>query len=643
MPLCLNRDAVATQYPMHNLEELGILKMDFLGLRNLTVIAAAEKEIRKEEPTFAAADIPLDEKRVYAMLSAGNSEGVFQMESAGLKRLLMNMQPTAFEDLIAVISLYRPGPMDSIPKYLRNRKHPETVRYAHPLLKPILSVTCGCVVYQEQVMEIFRSLAGYSFGRADVVRRAMAKKKHDVMEREREVFINGLTEKDGTVTVEGCVRRGIDAATANALFDEMTAFASYAFNKSHAAAYALVAYQTAYLKALYPKAYMAALMSSVLGSDKEIAYIRECARMGIRVLPPHVNESVAQFAAVGDHIRFGLLAVRNIGRAFVQELIAERETGGPFADFFDFCTRMVPRREFNRPALDSLIRSGALDGLSANRRQMLQIAPALVAQLEDSAHRQVAGQMDFFGNGDAPENELRLPRVDELPTAELLKMEKEVTGLYLSGHPMTPFAAWYKDRRVTRVDRILQSAEEHDGAVKDGATVTVAGSVTAFREQNTKAGARMAYCRLEDLFGGIEVVIFPKTLAQYSTVLQPDAPVLLTGRLDLREEEPPQLLCERAVPLTEKAPQARPTAPPVKTASGAPPGLYLRIAGADTEDYRRVLRLLAVFDGNDEVYVRFTDTGKLVRLAREHRVMTNPVLLSELSRLLGEENVVYAR
>ncbi len=647
VPLCLNRDAVATQYPMHNLEELGILKMDFLGLRNLTVIAAAEKEIQKKDPAFAVADIPLDEKRVYAMLAAGNSEGVFQMESAGLKRLLVNMQPTAFEDLIAVISLYRPGPMDSIPKYLHNRKHPETVRYVHPLLKPILSVTCGCVVYQEQVMEIFRSLAGYSFGRADVVRRAMAKKKHDVMEKERAVFINGLTEEDGTVTVEGCVRRGIDAATANALFDEMTAFASYAFNKSHAAAYALVAYQTAYLKALYPKAYMAALMSSVLGSDKEIAYIHECTRMGIRVLPPHVNESVAQFAAVGDHIRFGLLAVKNIGRAFVQELIAERETGGLFVDFFDFCTRMTAHREFNRPSLDSLIRCGALDGLCANRRQMLQIAPALVSQLEDSVRRQVEGQMDFFGGGDAPESELKLPRVDELPTAELLKMEKEVTGLYLSGHPMTPFAAWYKDRRVTRVDRILQSAEEHDGAFKDGVTLTVAGSVTAFREQHTKAGAKMAYCRIEDLFGGIEVVIFPKTLAQYGTVLQPDAPVLLTGRLDLREEEPPQLLCERAVPLTEKVPQKQPPqASPqtaVKTASNVPPGLYLRIAGADTEDYRQVMRLLAVFDGSDEVYVRFADTGKLVRLAREHRVMTNPVLLSELSRLLGEENVVYAR
>lgn len=640
VPLCLNKDAVATQYPMHNLEQLGILKMDFLGLRNLTVIAAAEKMIQKTNPAFRIADIPLSEKRVYDMLVAGNSDGVFQMESDGLKRVLMNLKPDSFEDLIAVISLYRPGPMDSIPKYIYNRHHPKEVKYAHPALKPILEVTCGCVVYQEQVMEIFRTLAGYSFGRADVVRRAMAKKKHDVMEKERAVFINGQTAPDGTVLVDGCVRRGIPAAVAESIFDEMTAFASYAFNKSHAAAYALVAYQTAYLKALYPKYYMAALLSSVLGTDKEIHYIRECERMGIRVLPPHVNESVAEFSVAGDHIRFGLLAMKNIGRAFVEALITERERGGNFSSFFDFCERMVPQAAFNRPSLDSLIRAGALDGLGANRRQMLQVAPALTAQLEEAGRRQLEGQVGFFEMTAQEPQAIPLPQVEELPFSELLRMENEVAGLYLSGHPMMPYAACYKDRRITRTDRLLQAVEDADAAISDGKTVTLAGMVGALRETRTKTGAKMAYCRLEDLYGAMEVVLFPKVFAQFASLLQQDVPVKLTGRLDIREEQPPQILCERVETLSLSEKPAAPKSPK-PAPSAAPRGLYLRIPGQETPQYRQVLRLLAVFEGREEVYIRFADTGRLVRMGENYRTAVNPVLLGELSRLLSEENVAY--
>ncbi len=632
VPLCVNRDAVATQYPMNNLEQLGVLKMDFLGLRNLTVIAAAEKMIREKDPAFRVDSIPLDEPRVYAMLTAGNSDGVFQMESAGLKRVLMNLKPTRFEDLIAVISLYRPGPMDSIPKYIYNRHHREAVRYAHPLLKPILEVTFGCVVYQEQVMEIFRSLAGYSFGRADVVRRAMAKKKHDVMQKEREIFVNGLTE-NGKVVVEGCVRRGVPVKVANDIFDEMSTFASYAFNKSHAAAYALVAYQTAYLKALYPQEYMAALMSSVLGSDKVVSYIRESERMGITVLPPHINYSVAEFAPEGENIRFGLLAMKNIGRGFVQELIRLRECDGKFLSFYDFCERMVSVREFNRPALDSIIRCGALDGLDANRRQMLQVAPALVSQLEEKEHRQVDGQVGFFESGEDA-SPIRLPQLEELPLAELLKMEYEVAGMYLSGHPMTPYAAWYKTKHVLRTDRLLARAEE-DADGLDGTIVTVAGLVSNIREQNTKTGAKMAYCRIEDLYGAIEAVVFPKTLSQYSDLLQVGSIVLLRGRVDVAEDAPPKLLAEQVTVL--------PTAPPAETApqpaKKVAAGLYLRLSSEDTPQYRQVLRLLRVFEGKDDVFIHFTETSKTVKMGEKYRVMRNPVLLQELMRLLGEGNV----
>ncbi len=632
VPLCVNRDAVATQYPMNNLEQLGILKMDFLGLRNLTVIAAAEKMIREKDTAFRVDSIPLDEPRVYAMLSAGNSDGVFQMESAGLKRVLMNLKPTRFEDLIAVISLYRPGPMDSIPKYIYNRHHTQAVRYAHPLLKPILEVTFGCVVYQEQVMQIFRSLAGYSFGRADVVRRAMAKKKHDVMEKEREIFVNGLTE-NGTVVVEGCVRRGVPAKVANDIFDEMSTFASYAFNKSHAAAYALVAYQTAYLKALYPQEYMAALMSSVLGSDKVVSYIRESERMGIPVLPPHINYSVAEFAPEGGNIRFGLLAMKNIGRGFVQELIRLRERDGKFLSFYDFCERMVSVREFNRPALDSIIRCGALDGLDANRRQMLQVAPALISQLEEKEHRQVDGQVGFFEGGEEA-SPVTLPKLDELPLAELLKMEYEVAGMYLSGHPMTPYAAWYKTKHVLRTDRLLARAEE-DADSLDGTVVTVAGLVSNIREQNTKTGAKMAYCRIEDLYGAVEAVVFPKTLSQYGELLQVGSIVQLRGRVDVVEDGPPKLLAEQVAALPSVPPAETVSQPAKKVA----PGLYLRLTGEDTPQYRQVLRLLRVFEGKDDVFIRFTETSKTVKMGEKYRVMRNSVLLQELVRLLGEENV----
>jgi len=636
VPLCMNHEAVATQYPMNNLEELGVLKMDFLGLRNLTVIADAEKMIQKQDPAFRVADIPLDDKRVYEMLSAGQSDGVFQMESGGLKRVLMQLRPTRFEDLIAVISLYRPGPMDSIPRYIACSRNPQQIRYAHPLLKPILEVTYGCIVYQEQVMQVLQALAGYSFGRADLVRRAMAKKKHDVMEQERDIFVNGLVE-DGQVKVDGCVRRGVPAATANRIFDEMATFASYAFNKSHAAAYALVSYQTAYLKCLYPRQYMAALLTSVLGSGKVVTYIRECERMGIPVLPPSVNESGADFMVVKDHIRFGLLAVKNIGRGFVDVLVAEREKAGPYTGFYSFCKRLSAHREFNRLGLDSLIRCGALDNLGLNRRQMMQMAPLVMDQLDNQNRYAMDGQVGFFDAAEAAgDTPITPPDVPEVPYAQLLQMEKEATGLYLTGHPLTPYKGHYKPLRCARLDRVLEAAEEGSDRYQDGSTIRLLCMVGAIRVQNTRSGAKMAYIQLEDLYGTIEAVVFPKTLAQYEEQFQPGQVILITGRLDIQEEKDPKLLVERVEPVPEQAPET-PSSP--AAAPNPRAGVYLRLPCNGNHYCETAYNALKSSPGTTPVYIRFVDTGKMVKAPKEWNVTPEPELITQLKTLLGDSNV----
>ncbi|MGN1132575.1 MAG: DNA polymerase III subunit alpha, partial [Ruminococcus sp.] len=388
VPLSKNDDNVVTQFTMTTLEELGLLKMDFLGLRNLTVINDAVKMINKVEPDFNIEDIPLDDKPVYDMMSTGQSEGVFQFESQGMKNVLTQLKPESLEDLIAVISLYRPGPMDSIPMYIENRHHPEKITYKHPLLKDILNVTYGCIVYQEQVMQIFRTLAGYSLGRADIVRRAMSKKKHKVMEEERQIFINGYINEKGEVEVEGCLRRGVDKATAISIYDDMESFASYAFNKSHAASYATISYQTAYLKCHYPKYYMAALLTSVLDNQNKMAvYIEECNRIGIKVLPPSVNYSSQGFTVVDDHIRFGLMAIKNLGKNIIDEIVSERKKS-EFKSFYDFCKRLYGKN-MNSRGIESLIKSGALDNLGANRRQMLSVYKNILDNLEYDRRKNV--------------------------------------------------------------------------------------------------------------------------------------------------------------------------------------------------------------------------------------------------------------
>ena len=638
VPLSKNDDAVVTQYTMTAIEELGLLKMDFLGLRNLSVIDHAEKLVRRREAGFSIEAAPEDDGAVFHMLSEGHSEGVFQLESPGMKRLLVQAQPACVEDLIAIISLYRPGPMQFIPQYLESRKNPESVHYRHPLLRPILEPTGGCIIYQEQVMQIFRDLAGYSLGRADIVRRAMAKKKHDVLEREREVFLHGQQREDGTWEVDGCLRRGVDQQTALELFKEIESFASYAFNKPHAAGYAVVAYQTAYLKCHYPCEYMAALLSSVLGQTGKVAeYIEECGRLGISVLPPHVNYSDMGFTVVGKSIRFGLLAVKNLGRNVIARMVEERRGGGEFTSFYNFCKRMAGR-DLNRRAIESLVKCGALDGLGNNRREMLLAVERVLDSLEADKRRNVEGQMGFFdAPGSAQGGEPPLEKTEDFSAADKLNMEKEVTGMYLSGHPMAAYAGLYQEGGYARMDEILQSAGEREtGRYQDGQWVTLLGMVVGVRKKATKNNAQMAFVSLEDMYGAITALVFPKVLEQYGSLLYEGAVVEVQGKLSFTEDKAPELVCQSlgkpADPVSVKAPAGKPVRP----------GLYLRLSSQKDPRYDKAMRYIAVFDGGaTDLYLTFQDTGKLLRAPAKFRVEINRPLLRALKELLGAENVAY--
>ena len=664
VPLCLNGESAATQYTMTTLDELGLLKMDFLGLSNLSLIDDAEKLIRRHTPDFDITKVSLEEPQVYAMLQKGQTEGVFQLESGGMKRLMVQMKPRCFEDIIAAISLYRPGPMDSIPQYIQNRNEPEKTAYLHDSLRHILDVTNGVAVYQEQVMQIFRDLAGYSLGRADIVRRAMSKKKHDVMERERAVFINGTTDSD--VSVDGCVKRGVPAKIADTLFDQLTAFASYAFNKSHAAAYAVVAYRTAYLKCLYPKEYMAALLSGALLEGKVARYMDECARLAIRTLPPSVNHSFADFAVEGNDIRFGLLAVKNMGRAAADRIVFEREASGAFTSFYDFCRRMTPYTEFNRRTMEALIKCGALDGLSANRHQMIESFDAIMDGVEDSHRRDLDGQIGFFDDV-STFAEPQLTPYDEYPLEELLTMEKEVTGLYLSGHPLSPYNALYEDSRLSRLDEILAEAEERGNDAVDGRSVVVLGLVSSLRERMTRQNAQMAVGTVEDTRAAVETLFFPKMYGQYKPLVKSGKPLLFVGRVSAREDEDVKLTVDRVLeappvgqplppelhvfkrdgrPQTSRpqpsAPVSKPTAPPAAEQSPRH-GVYLRLPSRECPEWEKIQPVLRYFSGNEPLYLRLTDTGKLLKAPESAFVEAHDELLKELRRLLGDDNVAVVR
>lgn len=661
VPLARNDESIVTQFTMTTLEELGLLKIDFLGLRTLTVISDAEKMIRRRKPDFDISQISTKDETVFEMFSCGQTEGIFQFESAGIRNVLMGLKPESLEDLIAVTSLYRPGPMDAIPTYIENRHHPDHVRYKTPLLKDILDVTYGCMIYQEQVMQIFRQLAGYSYGRADIVRRAMSKKKHKVMEQERKNFIYGLVSGDGSIECEGAVKRGVDEKTANALFGEMSSFASYAFNKSHAAAYAYVAYQTAWLKCHYPCEFMAALLTSVLESAGKVSgYIAECGRIHISVLPPHVNESLEGFTVADGRIRFGLLAVKNLGRGFIRGILDERKTSGPFASFYSFCKRIYGGRDFNRRALESLIKCGALDGLDANRRQMLQILPAIMETLEADKRRNIDGQLGFFdmsasfGEDTGPV----LPPADEFPAAEKLRMEKESTGLYLSGHPMMEYGDAARQANAARISDLLDAAQELSVRYMDNTQVTLLGIIASVKKKITKSDATMAFLSVEDLYGAIEVIVFPRVFTENAVKLQEGNVILLSGRLSLREDEDPKVVCDvvEAVPDPQHVPELRRapkqqrnrSASEVKPQAGkdaAPKGrrrgLFLRFSTKDTPARKKAEQILRIFDGMTPLYYFYCDTERYEPRPPAEFIDPNEPMFRELRRILGEENVVF--
>lgn len=650
VPLQSGEDAIVTQFPMGTLEELGLLKMDFLGLRNLTVIADCERMIRRTNPGFSAEDIPLDDAAVYTMFSRGYTEGVFQFESSGMRQVLMQLGPEHMEDLIAVISLYRPGPMESIPRYIQNRHKPELVTYKHPKLKNILDVTYGCIVYQEQVMQICRELAGFSYGRADLVRRAMSKKKASVMQKEREHFIYGLKNDDGTVECAGCIANGIPESIASDIFDEMSAFAAYAFNKSHAAAYAYVSYQTAWLKCHYPKEYMAALLTSILdNTPKVVSYIGECARLGIRILPPDVNESLEEFSATEQGIRFGLLAIKNLGRGVVRALLDAREANGRFTDIYDFCDRLY-ESDLRRRSLESLIKCGACDGFGLSRRALLSGIEALLENIDRVHKANISGQVNLFDGLSSDENisHQQIAQQPEYEPSQLLKMEKEIIGLYVSGHPLLAYRDLIASLPVVPVSDILASAEHKTGMLQDDVRVSIAAVVDAKKLTITKKGDTMAYLAVEDLTGSIEVLVFPRVLAQYTALTDVDRLAVLTGRLSYREDEEPKLILEEARPMDEvgnASQQAKVYANKVEKneeqthKKTTKPGLYLKVCAPGAHEWLSAQKYMAVFDGSTPVYVYFTENRQLTLAPRTMWVTPCDVLLRVLKEELGEQNV----
>ena len=559
VPLQCNDDVITTQFPMNTLEHLGLLKMDFLGLRTLTVIRDALDSMKEIGVDMKAEEIPLDDSAVYEMISAGDTDGIFQLESDGMRLFLQSMKPESFEDIIAAISLYRPGPMDSIPKYVAGKKDPSSVRYLTPMLKPILDVTYGCMVYQEQVMQIVRDLAGYSLGRSDLMRRAMAKKKHDVMEQEREYFVHGMTDENGSVLVDGCIRRGVDEKTAEQIFDDMSAFASYAFNKSHAAAYGMIAVQTGWLKRHYPVQFMAAIMNSVMDNSGKVAmYIQYCRKHEIPVLPPDINFSSWRFTVGEDArgkagIRFGMGAVKNVGRNAVQEIMKERETA-PYRDLFDFADR-VPSEAVNKRVAESLIKAGAFDFSGYNRAQLLSVFERVFDDAGRKQKNNLSGQVCLFDIL-SPEDcapSVDVPDMPEHSRNALLNMEKEITGVYITGHPLDQVADLLGSGFTTAADVFAMAENEHRGADRDGETVTMAGILALAKSRITKRGSMMGIVTLEDLTGQIEGLVFPKIYERFADQLNADQMVILGGKLSFREDEEPKLLVDTVQPLTQQA------------------------------------------------------------------------------------------
>ena len=561
VPLYLADKGLSTQFNMTTIEELGLLKMDFLGLRNLTIIRDALAMIEKDHGVkIDFSRMEYDDPKVYEIIAKGNTEGIFQLESGGMTQFMKNLKPDCFEDIVAGISLYRPGPMASIPTYIENKKHPHNIAYIHKSLEPILSVTYGCLVYQEQVMQIVRDLGGYSYGRSDLVRRAMSKKKMDVMLEEKEYFIHGKTDDDGNVEIAGCVRNGVPEDAAEEIFNQMVSFAEYAFNKSHAAAYAVLAYETGYLKVHYPAEFMAALMTSVTGDANSISkYMRNCQEMGIQVLPPDVNESDKKFSVTDGKIRFGLSGVKNVGDGVIDAIIEARETKGIPSDIFRFIENLDVHK-INKKAIESLIKAGALDCFDPNRAAHIGIYESLIESAQSSAKKNIEGQLSLFQlAADTMEESNvvnRLPAVKNFEKSVLLAQEKEMLGVYLTDHPLREFEEQIaKMTTVTAQDLADVMDSEENGSqhsfVRDGMQAVMAGIITGKKTLITKNNKMMAFLNIEDLYGAVEIVVFPNIYDRYSSILQEDAIISVTGSINFKEGEMPKLLAENIVDLRE--------------------------------------------------------------------------------------------
>ena len=645
VPLATNDDTVVCQYTMTTLEELGLLKMDFLGLRNLTVLADAVEMVKRQEPDFSLEDIPDDDQGVFEMLTQGKTSGVFQMESAGMTGVCVGLKPQSVEDLTAIVALYRPGPMESIPRFIACKHDPSLISYKHPALEPILSITYGCIVYQEQVIEIFRRLAGYSLGQADMVRRAMSKKKVKDIQRERGAFLHG----DRSRNIAGCEANGIPADVAESIYDEIYDFANYAFNKAHAVCYAVVAYQTAWFKLHHPREYMAALLTSVLDSAEKVSeYINECRDMGIALLPPDVNRSRDSFTVEPEGIRFGLVAIKNIGRGFIQAVVRERERGGDFTGFQDFCERMYDS-DINKRAVENLIRAGAFDGFGARRSQLIAVHDKLLDSIGASRRQNVEGQLDFFGMSSGATQrrsvEMILPDIPEYAPEELMRQEKEVTGLYLSGHPMAAYRDVARRAGAVHIAAINEDFAQEGGptSFRDEQRITVAGIVTAYRTKATRSGSLMAYATVEDDTASIELLCFSRTLEKYGRLLGEGSAVLIQGKLSVRDEKPPQILCDEVRSLTGHQSGGPGPEPSVPERQGRPgvqvlegKVLWLRVPSKSHPALAHINRVISMFPGQTPARLVFTDTGKRMGTT----CLLGKSLVEELVEALGKENVV---
>ena len=624
VPLSRGADGtIVTQFTMTTLEELGLLKMDFLGLRTLTVIQDAVKMIEKNYGVKLDLEhIDYDDKKVMDSLGTGKNEGVFQLESGGFKTFMKELKPTTLEDIIAGISLYRPGPMDFIPKYLKGKNDPAAITYTCPQLEPILKPTYGCIVYQEQVMQIVRDLAGYTLGRSDLVRRAMSKKKAAVMAKERQNFVYGNAEEG----VKGCIANGIDEKTANQIYDDMTDFAKYAFNKSHAAAYAVVAYQTAFLKYYYSKEFMAALMTSVMDNTTKVSeYILACRNMGIPILPPDINEGYSGFSVSGNGIRYGLSAIKSVGRAVVDVIIAERESGGLFKNLDDFVSRMS-NKEVNKRTLESFIKSGALDTLPGTRKQKLIVSGDLLESKSKEKKTVMEGQMSFFDI--APEEEkdnfhITFPDVGEYDKQTLLAFEKETIGIYVSGHPMEEYRElWEKNVTARTSDFVVDEAGKT--VVEDNSNVVIGGMITSKKVKTTKTNQLMAFITVEDLVGTVEVLVFPKIYEKNRQAFTEENKVFIRGRASIGDDPVGKLICEEVIPFTD-----------------IPNELWLQFENQAfyASHIDDVMAALRDSDGKDRVIMYLKEERKMRRLSENWAVLAGPDLLNRLYKILGEKNV----